>query len=251
MSNVLTNGCEITVLGTDNVVFHTLDDWGLAIGNNDCIGDPVQYTDFVTIKGRSGLLDLSEALTGYPTYKSRKITIELGGLRDPKLWDSVMSDLRNKVDGRLVRLTFDNDKNFYWEGRIHLEDFDRTRNLGTFKLSMPNADPYKYSWQEYNEDWLWNPFDFETGYTTMKQSHTITGEYIVTIPRGYRPIVPVIEVETINTYLTVKKGIDGRAIRLSVGKNEIPQILVNGDTEETIIFNGDGTFSINFRGGSL
>lgn len=248
--SLVTNGMKIYIEGT-NLAYHTYDDWGLYITNNNYIGEPVQNTEFVDVKGRSGLIDLSDALTGYTTYSHREISVELGGLRDREKWDSVISDLRNKVDGKQVRITFDNDILFYWEGRCHIEGFDRLLTMGTFTFTIPQANPYKYSWQEYNEDWLWSIFDFNNGYTTMKTSHNVDGEFSLVIPTGYRPIVPIITVEAEESQLTVQKGRDGRPIKIYLGKNEVPQILVNGNTEETIVFKGKGTISINFRGGSL
>lgn len=250
MSNVLTNGAKITIAAT-NEEFHTLDDWGLAIGNNNYIGEPQQHTDFISVKGRNGLLDISDALTGRPTYSSRAIQIQLGGIRQRENWDSVISDFRNKIEGKIIKLTFDNDPAYYWIGRCHIENFDRFRSLGTFTLSIPNADPYKYDVVAFNEDWLWDPFNFETGHVTDASEYDITGHTEITLSSGLMPVSPTIIVTNINTFLTVQKYGDTRVIDLSLGENKIYSITVNDSTESTLIFEGNGTFSINYRGGSL
>ena len=250
MSNVLTNGAKITIAST-NEEFHTLDDWGLAIGNNNYTGQPKQHLDFISVKGRNGLLDISEALTGRPTYSSREIRVLLGGIHSPQEWDSVISTLRNKIEGRQIKLTFDNDPSYYWYGRCHIEDFDRMRELGTFELTIPNADPYKYSCTQFNEDWLWDPFNFLTDYVTEEKEYTITGHTEIRIPSGEMPVSPTIIVTDINSYLTVQKYGESRVINLKLGENKVYAITINDDSESILMFEGDGTFSINFRGGSL
>lgn len=250
MSNVLTNGVKIIIAST-NEEFHSLDDWGFAIGNNNYISEPQQHTDFISVKGRNGLLDISEALTGHPTYSSRKIQVELGGIRTPKNWDGVISDLRNKIEGKQIKLIFDNDPGYFWFGRCHIEGFDRMRSLGTFTLTIPYADPYKYSCMEFNEDWLWDPFNFDTDYVTEEVEHTISAHTEITIPSGEMPVSPTIIVTNINTYLTVQKYGDARVIDLALGENKVYAITINDDKESILMFEGNGTFSINFRGGSL
>lgn len=62
-----------------------------------------------------------------------------------------------------MRVTFSNDPAYFWTGRAYITDFDRSREVGQFHLSIPKAEPYKYSLADSTEDWLWDPFDFETG----------------------------------------------------------------------------------------
>lgn len=250
MSSLKTNGATITVAST-NVTYHTFDDWGLILTNNNYIGDPEQNLDFISVKGRNGLLDISEALTGRPTYKSREIKLELGAFKDRNNWDSIISDLRNKIEGKQIKLTFDNDLAYYWIGRCHIEGFDRMREMGTFTITIPNADPYKYNVVAFNEDWLWDPFNFETGYVTEATEHTITSHTEISIPAGLMPVSPTIIVTNIVDYLTVQKYGDARVINLTLGENKVYAITVNDTDESILMFEGNGTFSINYRGGSL
>lgn len=250
MSDALSLGATIIVAQTGEQ-FHTLDDWGFATGNNNYIGEPEQHTEFISVKGRNGLLDISEALTGRPTFSSRPITIYFGGIRTPRNWDIVISDLRNKIEGKQIKLIFDNDPSYYWIGRCHIEGFDRIRDLGTFTLSIPKADPYKYRTQEFNEDWLWDSFNFETDYVTEAEEYTIDGYQEVRLPAGTMPVAPTVIVTDIGASLTVQKYGDTREIDLYLGENKVYAITVNDIEESILIFRGKGTFSINYRGGSL
>ena len=77
MSRVdLFNGATIKIEGT-NTSYHTYTNWGLYITNTNCIGDPEQYTKYVEVPGRDGLVDLSEAISGRQVYKKREIKTNL------------------------------------------------------------------------------------------------------------------------------------------------------------------------------
>lgn len=229
--------------------FHTLDDWQLALGNNNYIGEPKMETTYIQIPGRNGLIDASEAITGRRVFKKRPLAFELGG-KNPRLnWDGIISKMRNEIHGRVCRITLDNDRAYYWRGRVFLEDFDRFRELGTFTLSVPNAEPYKYSLTTSAEPWLWDPFNFETGIITYIGAVTISGTETITIPAGYMPTSPEIVVSDLSGTLTLDYG--GQTYTLTTGTNKIPSILVGGDADVDLTFNGNAKVQIVYRSGSL
>ena len=229
--------------------FHTLDDWQLALGNNNYIGEPKMETTYIQIPGRNGLIDASEAITGRRVFKKRPLAFELGG-KNPRLnWDGIISKMRNEIHGRVCRITLDNDRAYYWRGRVFLEDFDRFRELGTFTLSVPNAEPYKYSLTTSAEPWLWDPFNFETGIITYIGAVTISGTETITIPAGYMPTAPEIVVSDLSGSLTLDYG--GQTYTLTTGTNKIPSILVGGDSDVDLTFNGNAKVQIVYRSGSL
>lgn len=229
--------------------FHTLDDWQLALGNNNYIGEPEMETTYIQIPGRNGLIDASEAITGRRVFKKRPLAFELGG-KNPRLnWDGIISKMRNEIHGRVCRITLDNDIAYYWRGRVFLEDFDRFRELGTFTLSVPNAEPYKYSLTTSAEPWLWDPFNFETGIITYIGAVTISGTETITIPAGYMPTSPEIVVSDLSGTLTLDYG--GQTYTLTTGANKIPSILVGGDADVELTFTGDAKVQIVYRSGSL
>ena len=136
MNNVLTIKATITVENSGKVI-DTLADWGCAIGNNDYIGEPEVETYFIDVPGADGFLDGSEAITGRPVYKSREIDILFGGKKPREDWDSFISNIRNRLHGKNIRITFSNDPAYYWTGRAYITDFDRSREIGQFHLSVP------------------------------------------------------------------------------------------------------------------
>ena len=249
MSRVdLFNGVKITVEST-NKSYHSYDDWGLYITNTNCIGAPEQQTRYIEIPGRNGLLDLSETISGRQIYKSRPIKINLAGRRSKVNWDSVISTFRNEINGKICRITFDNDESYYWRGRVDIKDFDSVLNLGKFVVDIPNAEPYKYSLITSAEPWLWDPFNFETGIITYIGAVTISGTRTITIPAGYMPTSPEIVVSDLSGTLRLDYG--GQTYTLTTGTNKIPSILVGGDADVDLTFSGNAKVQIVYRSGSL
>ena len=247
--NNLTYGVSIYVEDSGKT-YHTLDDWGCALGNNNYIGDPELETTYISVPGRNGLIDASEAVSGRRIYKKRSLAFELGAINQRLSWDSIISTLRNDVHGRVCRLTLDNDIGYFWKGRVYIEGFDRFRDLGVFKLTVPTADPYKYDVNSSAEPWLWDPFNFETGIITQTDATVITGSGTVTVTHGHMLTCPTLVVsDLISATFTVTY--DGNAFPLVVGTNIIPSILVGGENDVTLTFTGSATIQVVYRGGSL
>jgi hypothetical protein len=250
MSRVdLFNGVKIVVESTGRF-FHSYDDWGLYIANTDYIGEPKQYTRYIEIPGRNGLLDLSEAISGRQIYTSREIKISLAGRRDKTDWDGVISAFRNEINGKVCLLIFDNDLSHYWRGRIEIKDFSSVLNLGKFVIDVPNADPYKYSLTSSAEPWLWDPFNFETDMVTYIGAITVSGSITVTIPHGHMATSPELVVSDM-TSQTFTITVNGVAYPLVVGTNRIPSIIIGGDADVDLTFTGDAKVQIVYRSGSL
>lgn len=247
--NELTYGISIYVEDTGKT-YHTLDEWEMALGNNNYIGDPEMETTYIKVPGRNGLIDATEAISGRRIYKKRQLEFELGGVRDRLNWDSIISGFRNNIDGRICRLTLDNDKSHYWRGRVYIKGFDRFRELGTFTLAVPTADPYKYSVTSSAEPWLWDPFNFETDYITYIGAVTVNGTETVTIPAGHMATSPELVVsDKTSSSFTVEA--DSVTYTLVAGSNKIPAIIVGGDSDVELTFSGNAKVQIVYRSGSL
>lgn len=247
--NELTYGISIYVEDTGKT-YHTLDTWNLALGNNNYIGDPEMETTYIKVPGRNGLIDATEAVSGRRVFRKRQLAFELGGKHDRLDWDGVISAFRNNIEGRVCRLTLDNDRSHYWRGRVYIQDFDRFRDLGTFTLAVPMADPYKYSNTSSAEPWLWDPFNFETDIITYIGAITVTGSETITIPHGHMATSPELVLSDL-TSAEFTVTANGVTYPLIVGTNRIPSILVGGDNDVELEFTGDAKIQIVYRSGSL
>ena len=247
--NALTYGISIYVEDSGKT-YHTLNDWNLALGNNNYIGDPEMETTYIQVPGRNGLIDASEVISGRRIYTKRALSFELGGVNPRLNWDGIISGLRNNVNGRVCRLTIDNDTSYYWRGRVYINGFDRFRDLGTLKLDVPVADPYKYDVLSSADPWLWDPFNFETGVIIQQDAKVITGSGSITIPHGHMPTCPQFVVSSvISAPFTVVS--EAKSYELTTGTNTIPAILVGGEDDVVLNFNGSATVQVVYRGGSL
>ena len=143
MSFMKTNTVDIEV---DGISYNSLGDFGLAIENTDYIGTPVQDTSgMVAVPGKSGLLDLMQGVFGSDAiFKSRPINIVFGGIRNAEDWDEEISVFRNLFEGKSVKLWFETEPGWYWEGKAQVQKFNHTRALGKFTFTIPSADPYKH-----------------------------------------------------------------------------------------------------------
>ena len=250
MSRVdLFNSVTFVVESTERE-FHSHEDWGLYVTNTDYIKEPKQKLSYVDVPGRDGQIDLSDILTGRPTYSGRELNIEFAGHRDKVSWDSVISTFRNAINGRICRIIFDNDKSYFWRGRVDIKDFSSALNRGVFKVNIPNADPYKYSVLSSAEPWLWDPFNFETDMITYIGAITVDGTRDITIHHGNMLACPEFVVSN-KTSLVFKVEYKGKEYELSLGTNKIPAIMVGGDEDVLLTFTGSAKVEIVYRSGSL
>ena len=249
MSRVdLFNSVTISVEGTADS-YNTKDDWNLYITNTDIIGEPKQSTKYIEVPGRDGYLDLSTVISGRIIYTSRELKIQLSGPRDKTTWNAAISILRNRINGKICRFVFDDDPGYYWRGRVTIKDFSSALDKGVLTISLPTADPYKYSLTSSSEPWLWDPFNFETDMVTYIGAITVIGTASVTIPHGHMATTPELVVSQLVGTLTVT--VDGNTYTLASGSNKIPSILVGGDSDVELTFTGDAKVQIVYRSGSL
>ena len=242
ITNPKTFGASIEVVKS-GASYHTFRDWRCTITNTDYIGDVVKEENYIYVPGMSGKLDVTETIAGRPVYKSRAIKIELAGAHDRYDWQNQISRIRNAIDGRLVKVIFDDDTGHYWKGRASVNGFERQRQLGTFSIEIPDADPYKYEITSSQEPWLWDPFNFEKDYVTEVADVVVNGTRKINVVGSAMPVEPVF---ICSSPMTVT--FNGGTYSLPTGRSSTPDIqILQGDNIFT--FSGTGTVSIEFYSG--
>lgn len=232
--------------------YHTYRTWGLIMTSQDPIGDPELETSYLQVMGRSNLLDWSEALTGGPVFKGRQITMDFAMKTEPVLWSTIVSEIRNSIEGRQVKIIFDDDPSHYWLGRIQVKDTDRLTRLGKMQMSA-YCDAYKKERASSQEKLKWDDMNFLTDMLRYLGTIQITESGTVTIPRGdSNGVVPTITVTELGgSSLTMHSNRPNKNYTLISGKNRFPELKVCGAYDVTLTFSGYAKVAIDYRGESL
>lgn len=199
--------------------------------------------ELIEIPGMDGSLDFSESLTGDTVYKNRTISISLAK-RKNKSCLSEYSQIQNDLHGRNMRIILSDDPNFFYYGKIRVKDYDKYAILHTIDIEC-DVEPYKYDLYASNEDWLWDPFNFETGIINETNQIKIEGSKKITIYGRRKRVIPKITCDN-----PFKLTFNGQIYNLLAGTNYSPDIEIC-EGENVLEFNGTGTVSIEYRGGSL
>ena len=220
----------------------TYDDWGLKL-RSLIISLPEAKVNQVDIPGADGVIDLTDAL-GEIRYNNREIQMIFDISKPPESWHSLTSTIANYLHGQRRKVIFDTDPGYYYIGRLSLlsEKSDYLTNQITITGDM---EPYKYELYGGLDDWLWDSFSFKTGIIRNYKDLEVNGSRTVTIPGRRKPVVPAI-----SSSAAMEVEWKGSRYSLVKGINKIYAISIT-EGENTLIFYGSGTISIDYRGGIL
>lgn len=185
-------------------------------------------TNFLTVPGRDGHLDLTEA-NGEVKYNSREFlftfTVAPG---DALTFDERASMVANALNGLRCRITLDRDPDFYWVGRCVVDKYTQDKNIGKI-IVKATVDPYK-----------------------LKQSLTVAtfdlteDEQEVTLVNGRMASVPSIECTDDGT--TVVFG--GTTHTLNARTSKILDIRFT-EGSNVLKLSGNGTITLRWQEGAL
>lgn len=198
------------------------------------------------IPGSDNVLDMSEVLTGYPLYDPRKGSITFRFYDNGTPVRERFDRLKNYLHGRRMRAVIEDQPEYYYEGRFMVGDFQpKQGNWGDVDISyILNA--YKLELNSSAEDWDWDPFNFLIGVIREYKDIVVDGEKTMTIIGSRKPTVPTFIVS--GGALTLSIGTN--QYNLPVGRTVLPQIVLM-DEEYEMVFNGNGTVTIDMTAGSL
>lgn len=197
----------------------------------------------IDIPGSDGELDFSSALTGDVKFKNRKINIELSNLKG-KIYFQEYSRIQNALHGKKMKIILSKDKNFYYYGMVNVSAFKTQTGIRTIKISC-DVEPYKYDINSSLDDWLWDPFSFEDGIINYTKDIKVEGSKEVIIYGRRKKVIPKI---TCDNELQVI--FNSKTYNLLPGTQKVLNIEIC-EGMNTLKFIGNGTVSIEYRGGSL
>lgn len=194
--------------------------------------------------GSDNVIDLTETLTGDTKYKPRPIKIVLYTIKHKKNWKEYISKIANCIHGKRLKIIFDDDPGFYYEGRCILNKLETDKNVGKITIDV-TADAYKYCINSSDGNWLWDPFNFETDRIQELSNIKVDGELELELYNLKMKVIPII---TVSNKMNVQ--FNNENYLLDEGENEILDIeLLEG--KNILKFVGQGIISIEYRGGSL
>lgn len=241
---------------------NTWDDWNLVPSSRPSFAMPKLKEYSQDIPGANGKIDLSSSLTGYESYENRSGSIEFivmnqdldtslgdryGYNTNANGWTALKAKIANFIHGKQMKVEYEDMTNWYFLGRISVNEWKSDERYSTITLDY-DLEPYKYSVTSTNDQWLWDPFNFETGVIrtynedTMKFSGSGSFEIIGTAC----PVVPTIFVTSACT-LTTPKG----TFSLRSGSNKDPRILVYPGSQRWVFSGATGSAAVYYRERSL
>lgn len=207
---------------------------------------PDPKTNLISIPGASGSIDLSE-ITGQVNYKERSgISFEFVLLDgNYETFAQSVTEIGMWLHGKKLKVIPDNDLGYYYMCRIELNPKKSNPVLSSITLTG-TAEPFKYDLIASDEDWLWDPFDFETGVIREYMNLVIndTNRSITIIGAGEPAVPEFIVTESANlAVLHMEKTYN----MFLPGTYRFPAIKI-GEQDVTLQFSGTGKLSIRYRG---
>lgn len=220
--------------------FHSYTEFSLIL-NSVTISPPEPKTYYVEIAGADGSIDLTDALTGDVKYKNRELSLQFTYKGNHEEQLSQYTKVANLIHGQNMKIILDSDANYYYQGRVKISKCEHKPGICIFDIDCDVA-PYKY---DFGDDWLWDPFDFEEGFINELGNITVDGTLEVIVIGHRKKYIPWIEC---SAPMTVKYN--GITYELKAGKNKNFDIVISKG-ENQFIFTGNGTVSIENKGGEL
>ena len=224
---------------------NTWDDWHLIPATRPLFNPPAVKTNLVDIPGGDGALDLTSALAGRPLFENRTGSWTFYVENGFKDWATLYSEIMVYLHGKTMKATLEDDPEYYYEGRFSVNAWKSEAQWSQIVIDY-DVGPYKKSLNDDGADWLWDTFNFETGIIREYKNMIVRNSLSVTVYNDLMESVPVLVVSA--SGMTV--NFEGRTYLLSKGVNKINDIVLKSG-ENTLLFTGNGTVTIEYTEGRL
>lgn len=124
------------------------DRWGLIPMARPWINPPPVKTNIVEVPGASGIVDLTEALTGAPTYGNREgeWNFVVDRIKNSKPWNETYSEILTALHGKFLQVSLEDEPDWYYEGRFSVTSYTSyTDGSGQGYTISYSVAPYKKS----------------------------------------------------------------------------------------------------------
>lgn len=187
---------------------------------------PTPKTNYVSIEGRDGDLDLTEALTDDIKYENIDYSLEFYLDKDRTDWITALNKISTYLHGKKVQMKLSEDANWYWNARITLNDFESDKNIGLIVLDC-NLEPYRV----------------KTTDTVITEE--VVADKVITLSNSRKWVIP-----TITTTAEVKFTYGTKQITVNGTLKTTDFILKEGNTSITLN-SGSGNIVFTYREGKF
>lgn len=227
---------------------NTWDDWHLIPSSRPVFNPPEPKTKFVDIPGADWHLDLSASLTGDVAYNGRTGNMEFIVDNGHNEWYRLYSEILEYLHGQTMRAILEDDPTHYYEGRFWIDSWKSQPQNSRIVIEY-NVAPYRYELSTSLEDWHWDSFNFETGVVREYTDIRVDKSRVFTIPGDRLKVTPSFIVKS-DDGKGLNLSFDGMSYNLPDGTSRVVTIRLGPGNNE-LIFTGNGTVSIEYRGGTL
>jgi len=207
---------------------HSFREYGIYPASKPVISAPEVQSSFIDIPGRDGALDTTETLDEVVHYRNREATFEFVCVDKRDKWDVVYHNLLRDLHGRNRKIIIDEEPDGYYEGRLTVSEpeYDGKKGEAFFTIEG-NLQPFKMQFNNSWEDWLWDPFCFETDYieeyNNKDVSGTVRNPQTITLYGSDYTQVPDIVLNSGTVSVTY----------ININGDEVTKALVSGSNLET------------------
>lgn len=228
----------------DDTPMHTYTDWQFLQVGVAMVEPPLPRTNYQVVPGREGALDFTQALDGFVHYEQTNFVGKYRCIAPRERWKEIYSEILMFLHGARIKVVFDDDPAYYWEGRftVNAPEFDKAK----WDIEITGeVDPYKYYAFKPDGTWLFDPFVFDRDYAWDYKNMVVDGVQDVCISVPDMPIAP-----RFYTSAPMRLEYNGKTYQLPKGQSVIPGLRLYDGTY-TLRVIGTGTISIDFKGGRL
>lgn len=157
---------------------NTWDDWHIVPTSRPTLKLPDVNTNYVDVPGTSGSLDLSEALTGYPTYKDREGSFEFFIMNQylttsagdnlgynpgtEGAWSETLENISLFLHGQKLKMVLEDYPGKVYSGRFSIDDV-KSEDIYTSLTIKYHLDALSTRVKYSKSLWLWDPLKFTAG----------------------------------------------------------------------------------------
>lgn len=205
---------------------HSYDDLYLILNSKE-IGSPTVKTRKIDVEGAHSALDYTDFF-GEPTYEDVTHKFQFSTIVPQTQFLSLFSAVKNALHGKKMKITLDDDPDFYYVGRPHVSNFTNEKNIGLISIEA-ECEPFKYKAEK----------------TII--TATVADSATVALTNSRKRAVPEV---VITTDSSIRIEFQGNIWDLGSGSFTLPELeLVEGENPVTL--SGTGAVTFTYQEGSL